>query len=463
MKPTAVLGGGMAGLRAALTLARAGRKVVLLEKSPRLGGRAGTFRDRVTGEDVDNGQHVILGCCTTLLRFIEDIGAADELTWHETYTFLEEGGARHALRPTRLLPAPLHYLPSLLRFGALTVRDRRKLVFVLLRMMRAGPGGRREAEANPFARWLHEAGASPSLVRRFFDPILVAAVNEALEAAAAAPCFQVFLEGFLPHRDAARLGVARRHHEALFATPARRALEEARVDIRLGSQVVGWETKMGRLARIRIRDDESLEVDGAVCALPPNATARLGNSCGAFPQAIPDFPSSPITDVQLWWDRPVADLPFGALLASPVQWFFAKEVAGSKARALGARQRLRAVISASRQLSDLRHPAIVDLCRRELTRFLPEVANARLVHSLVVTERRATISLTPEWAAQRPGPRTKFENLILAGDWTDVGWPPTMEGAARSGQRAANILLGRPENDGIIDLSPSWLARLLMR
>ena len=463
MKPIAVLGGGIAGLRAALTLARGGKKVVLLEKSPRLGGRADTFRDRTTGEEVDNGQHVILGCCTTLLQFIEDIGASDELTWHEAYTFLEEGGARHTLRPTRMLPAPLHYLPSLLRFGALTVHDRRKLAFVLLRMMRTGARRRHEAQAQPFARWLDDAGASSSLVRRFFDPILVAAVNEELNVAAAAPCFQVFLEGFLPHRDAARLGVARRHHGALFANPARRALEAADVDIRVNSRVVGWEAEGGRLVRVRLPSDESLEVEGAVCALPPKAAARLGGTCEAFAAPIPDFAYSPITDVQMWWDRPVTTLPFGALLESPVQWFFTKEVTEPKARDLGARQRVRAVISASRDLTNLRHPAIIELCRRELTRFFPEVADARLVHGLVVTERRATISVTPEWAARRPGPNTKFDNLFLAGDWTDVGWPPTMEGAARSGQRAANLLLGRPEKDGIVDLSPSLLARLLMR
>ncbi len=462
MKPIAVLGGGIAGLRAALTLAKAGKKVVLLEKSPRLGGRADTFRDRFTGEYVDNGQHVILGCCTTLLSFIEEIGATDELTWHDSYAFLEAGGPDHVLRPTRFLPAPLHYLPSLLRFGALTGRERRKLAFVLLSMMRAGPRKRRQADSRAFARWLEEAGANAPLVKRFFEPILVAAVNEELDRAAAAPCFQVFLEGFLPHIHAARLAVARRHHEALFAAPARRALAKASVDVRLNTRVAGWEVEKARLTRIRLQGGEVIDVAGAVSALPPRSAARLGEACGAYSAPIPDFPYSPITDVQLWWDSPITDLPFGALLESPVQWFFAKDVTESAARDHGARQRLRAVISASRGLEDLRHPAIVDLCRRELGRFFPATARARCLHSLVVTERRATISLTPEWSARRPGPRTRLDNLMLAGDWTDVGWPPTMEGAARSGQRAANLLLGRAEDEGIVDLAPSWLARLLM-
>lgn len=464
-----VVGGGVSGIAAAIALADAGRRVTLLERRAFLGGRAYSFPDALTGETVDNGQHVLLGCCTNALDLLGRFGVRHLIDWSQRFHYLTPGAApqtrnlhRHDLAPARL-PAPLHFLPGIARWSALRPGERFAVMRAFTSLLLTGRTRRETIARGPFASWLAAQGQSERLRRLFWGPIVEGAVNETLDLAAAGPCLQVFLEGFLAHPEAAHLGVPRLDLTRLLEPGCRRALELAGGTVRTRANVVGFDFDQEDLMRppsaVRLASGETIAADEFVLALPAPALGRLaerevGLRLGGLP--LDEIDTSSITGVHLWLDRVVTDLPHAALLESPMHWFFAKPT-----RHEGTAQRLALIVSASRNLEARGQAEIIDLAESELRRFLPGMRGARRVHAVAVKETRATFSATPGIEAIRPGPRTPHRNLMLAGDWTRTGWPSTIEGSIRSGRIAAGRCTG--ENHLVPDLAPGPLARLLVR
>ncbi|MEZ5394354.1 MAG: FAD-dependent oxidoreductase [Bryobacterales bacterium] len=170
-------------------------------------------------------------------------------------------------------------------------------------------------------------------------------------------------------------------------------------------------------------DPASDEADFYVSAVPFERVEALIPGLGLNLQK---FTHSPITGIHLWFDRPITDLPHASLLDRTMQWMFRR-----------GESYVQCVVSASRGLMGMKREEIIELAVRELGEFFPEARKAKLERAHVVKEARATYSVVPGLEADRPGPRTKYPNVFLAGDWTDTGWPATMEGAVRSGYRAA--------------------------
>ena len=459
-RPIAVIGGGISGLSAAVDLVDAGRRVVLLERRAFLGGRATSFPDRTTGQEIDNCQHVVLGCCTNVLDLLDRLGTRDRIDFRTHFHYVEPGGRRHLLRP-HALPAPMHFLPSILRFGAVSFADRLRIVTRFLRMMTMGKPSLLLHGKRPMAELLSDQ--SETAIRRFWEPILVSAVNEDLDKVAALPCLQVFLQGFLPHRDAAAMGVPRVGLRSLYAEPARRYIEGHGGEVRLRANVTGLRHDGDRVDAVTLHDGEEIAVDGAVVAVPPANIGGLDPENTLAPAAAVPTSFASITGIHLWFDRVVVDLPRAVLLDSPIQWVFARDVDEASARELGARQYLNLVVSASHAFDRMSQSDVLALARRELAAAFPAAADAEaeIVHATVVKELGATISPTPEVEAARPATATRFENVALAGDWTDTSWPATLEGSTRSGRLAAAHVLGR-EPQLTPDLPRGLLARVLL-
>ncbi|MEZ6194127.1 MAG: hydroxysqualene dehydroxylase HpnE [Planctomycetota bacterium] len=455
-----VIGGGVSGIAAAAALADAGREVRLLERRAFLGGRAYSFTDRATGDEVDNGQHVLLGCCTNARDVLARLSVGSLVDWYDRFHYLLPGGRRCDLGRASL-PAPLHYLPGLLGWKALPFRDRLGVVRAFAALMFTGRARREIAARAPFSAWLARRHPSALARSRFWAPIIEGAVNETLDRAAGGPCLQVFLEAFMAHRDAARMGVPKLGLTRLVAPGAERYLEASGGRVRTRARVAALRVEAGRIAAARLADGEEIAGDEFVVALPPNALDGLAVEGGAplrETRTGDEFAYSSITGIHLWLDRRVTELPHGALLDSPIHWFFDRPSAAD-----GVGQRLALVVSASRSLEDRGQAEIATLAEAELRRFLPGMEGARVLHHVVVKETRATFSATPGIEAMRPGPATPHANAVLAGDWTDVGWPSTLEGSIRSGRLAAGALLGRGRELLTPDLAPGPLARLLVR
>jgi len=411
----AVVGAGLAGLAAALDLKRSGCRVTLLERSRLLGGKATSFQ--LGDLEMDSGQHAILGCYTSFLEFAEELGMRGDLHVQERFDVLmlsDRGRAR--LRALRL-PAPLHLAIPFLGLRALPVRARLQVARALLAARRRHPG----EDAATFDGWLSRHGQGAPARRGFWEPFLVPALNAPFDRVSAAAGLFVVRTALLGDRRAARIGYA--------TVPLARFAEQAAArcdEVRLRTAVTGLGTEGGRLRALRVGESE-IEVDAAVLAVPPERLRRIAGAEALGVSGLDRFGTQPIVDVHLWYDRSVGGLDFAAMIGSPVQWIFAKGPG-----------HLCCSLSSADDLISRPEERVVALADAELRARLPELDGATLLRGVAIRDPEATFVPAP--GLSRPGPATALPNAVLAGCWTDTGWPATMEGAVRSGRAAARTL-----------------------
>ncbi len=416
-----VLGGGLAGLATAAALGQSGHRVTVLEARAFLGGRATSYPLPAgeSGEVIDNCQHILLKCCVNLLDFYGRLGVAGKVHFHKEFHFIEPGGRTSVMR-AGVLPKPLHFTESFASLKFLSLGDKLTIGRALL-AIQLERHSRRDLDAITMLDWLREKGQTPRAIERFWRQVLVSAINEELDRMAASHGFQVFYLGFLAASDSYQMGIPDVPLGELYSAEAWRGVPN--VEIRFRSAVTGMRFEGGTVTGVEI-GDEVLAADHYVSALPFEKLAPLAPQLGID---FSPFTHSPITGVHLWFDRPVTELPHGTLLDRTMHWFFNKD---------GGRY-IQLVISASRSLTEMPRGEVIELALRELREFLPGARDAQLVQSHVVKEVRATFSAAPGLELLRPEARTNFANFTLAGDWTRSGWPATMEGAVRSGYKAA--------------------------
>ncbi len=405
MPSVIIAGGGLAGLASAAALGSIGYEVDLFESRPFLGGRAASYE--IGGETIDNCQHILMRCCVNLLDFYNRLEVADQIEWHRTFYFLEPGGRTSELK-AGVLPKPLHFTGSFLKATWLSFSDKLSLGKALLALQQER-NTRTDLTRITMLDWLREKQQSPNLIERFWKQILVSAINEDLDRMAAIHGFQVFWLGFLASRDAYEMGIPAVSLSELYSGNAWTKWPNVRIHTR---------------AKVEEFSGSGINVNGE------------WKQADFYIRALPfseGFEYSPITGVHLWFDRPVTRLPHGTLLDRTIHWFFNK----------GEGKYIQLVISASRSLREMPRQDVIDLVVRELGEFLPEVQKATLVKAHVVKEARATFSATPEAEAKRPTVQTDLPHVFLAGDYTQSGWPATMEGAVRSGYMAAEAVSGR--------------------
>lgn len=460
-KRVVVIGGGLAGLAASIVLADSGFPVTLLERRPFLGGRATSYPVPQQGEApeeyVDNCQHVLMRCCTNLIDFYRRLGVLDSIRFYDRFAFLDEHGRLSVLSGS-ILPAPFHFLPSFLFFRLLSWKDRRLVGTAMLRMLRQ-QHRLEELDRITMREWLEQQGQTPRAIEGFWRTVLVSALNEELEKASARYGIKVFLDGFLNHRKAFEMGVPAVDLGRLYTEPCLKFLESRGGSVRLRCTVAGMEMNSGSIADLCLSDGERVAGDYFVGTVPPDVLLKVlpAETINQFEyfKLWKQFDRSPITAIYFWFDREFTQLPHVAFPGRPIQWLFNKG---------GGHVGL--VVSASRNLLEMGRPEILDLAYRELCNAMPEAARAKLVRSVVIKEPYATFSCSPGADAFRPDQKSPIRNLFVAGDWTRTGWPPTMEGAVRSGYRCAELIL-EAEGAGKKVLVPDYpvqtLAKLLGR
>jgi squalene-associated FAD-dependent desaturase len=445
-----VIGGGLAGLASAVALAEADLAVSLLEKRPHLGGRATSYT-LPDGSEVDNCQHVTLGCCTNLTDFYGRVGAARSVRFYDRLYFVDRAGRRSMIRAC-VLPAPLHMAPSFLAFGSLDFADKRAIARALLAIARSG-GRPRGVETMSMLDWLHHVRQTLGAIERFWRVVLVSALDEELSRTAAQYGIDVFWKGFLASRDGYRVGIPSVPLAALYEG-CRDAIVGRGGSVQLRRRVRSIRLCRGAFAAAVMDDDSEIAADVCIAAVPHSTLLgllpkELGEAGGLL-EGLHHIRTSPITGVHLWFDRTVMTEPFLTLLDHKTQWIFNKSLLsatganGNRDEDGAARdgQYLQLVISASYDLLPLSRQEIIDLCRAELADILPDSRQARLEKATVIKEVSATFSPEPGVDRFRPAQDFGVKNLFLAGDWTRTGWPSTMEGAVRSGYLAAEAALG---------------------
>jgi squalene-associated FAD-dependent desaturase len=453
----AVVGGGLAGITAALRCADAGRDVTLFESRPWLGGLTHSFK---RGElDVDNGQHVFLRCCTSYRALLDRLGVSDKVHLQPRLDIPIRSPLRR--RPARLrrngLPAPLHLAGALARYSMLSPAQRMRFIraaLALRQVDRTAPA----VDERSFGSWLREKGQDALTVSALWDLVGVATLNATADQASLALAAMVFQVGLLTDAGAADIGWSLVPLRQLHGEPALRRLAEAGADVRTGTKINSIEPRGDRWL-VDTGGEEHM-ADQVVLAVGPRVAERL------LPSGSVSLPagwsarlgSSPIINVHVVLDRRVMSGPFVAGVSTPIQWVFDRTEHSGMAARLRAQtsaatnpdgQYLAVSLSAADDMVDMPVAALREKLMPELAALLPEVRSATVLDFFVSRERHATFRPAPGSGALRPGPVTGAPGLFLAGAWTGTGWPATMESAVRSGEAAAAAALANRLAEGV--------------
>ncbi len=433
-RSVAIVGGGLAGIAAALRCADRGLAVTLVDVRPRLGGAAYSFeRD---GLRLDNGQHVFLRCCSEYLALLDRLGSRSltKVQPRLAIPAIAPGGRVAWLRRTGL-PGPWHLAGSLARYRHLSPGDRVGVARAALALGRLDPDDPR-LDSIALGDWLARHAQSPQALAALWDLIARPTLNlPAAEASLALAAF-VFRTGLLGDAAAGDIGWATAPLSDLHDGPARRALSEAGVNVRLRWRATriapdgdGWtvEGEQGRLATDAVI--VAVQHERLASLLPPGALAS--------PERIEALGRSPIVNLHVVFDRRVTDLELAAGVNSPVQWVFDR----TRSSGLERGQCLAVSLSAAEREMELSAGELRARYLPALAELFPAAAGAEVERFLVTRERAATFRAVPGSGARRPGAGTSLPGLALAGAFTDTGWPATMEGAVRSGHAAADQVL----------------------
>ncbi|HEY4009643.1 MAG TPA: hydroxysqualene dehydroxylase HpnE [Acidobacteriaceae bacterium] len=462
-----VVGAGLAGLAASVSLSGAGARVALLERKPYVGGRAYSYLHPALGEVIDS-QHVLLGCCTNLIDLCRMAGTDRKIRWYDAITFLEpvrsgEGPRLSEIVPGEL-PAPAHSMMSFLSAPMLSAHDKAAIARGLMEFMRGIPANDDEA----FSNWVKRTRQTDRAVRHFWEPIVVSTLNDSFERTSTRYAAKVFYESLLKSAEGGRFGIPAEPLSAFYSAVARLA-ERQGTEVHLRCSVERIE-RAGETWHVVTADGTTISAPVLLLALPFEQTQKLlatiSNPNGAQHRMIEGcarFLHAPITTIHLWLDREVTELEHAALLDTRIQWMFNKS---RIRRSEGKGHYVELVISASFAELKRSREEILSSAIEELKTFFPAAREARVLRAAVLKEARATFSVTAGLDQFRPEPDRLGDGLFLAGDWTRTGWPSTMEGAVRSGRIAAERVAraaGDSANFVTPDLPPRGLMRLLAR
>ena len=442
-----VVGGGLAGIAAALDCAEHGAAVTLLESRGRLGGQAYSFeRD---GQLADNGQHVFLRCCTEYRGLVQRLGAGSMVTLQDRLDIavMGVGGRRGRLRRTGL-PVPLHLAGSLVRYRFLTPRGRLSAARAMQALARVDVDDP-ASDARTFGDWLREHGQDARSSEALWDLITRSTVNLTCDQASLAQAAYVFQEGLLSANDAGDLGHATVPLSKIHDVAARAALQRAGVEVRLRTGVAAIEP--GFTVALSGAGSPTLAADAVVLAVGPSRMASLlPPGTGVDPASLHDLGESPIVNVHVVYDRPVLDVPFAAGVGTPLQWIFDR----TASHGVTDGQYLVVTLSAADEELAMSGEAILERYLAALGELVPATASARVVRAFVTRDHAATFRAAPGQRSLRPAAATALPGLALAGAHTDTGWPATMEGAVRSGRAAARVVLaGGPAASSDVSLA----------
>jgi hydroxysqualene dehydroxylase len=429
-EPVIIVGGGLSGLAAAVELAGRGIPHLLLEQKPHLGGRAYSFRDRTSGDIVDNGQHALIAGYHHTRKLLSRIRTEDRLS-------IQPRAELHLHHPDRgfisvrfpPLPPPLHLLWGGLTGSLFRNADLPALVRTGWSLMRAkNMNYRSRFDAMTIREWLDTMDQSAELRRTFWEPLAVSIMNEHIERASAAIFVRALRTAFLGGWHDAALAIPTVGLSELFADPAKEFITGAGGEIRCHARVTRLVQEGTMVAAVETGEGSRLKCRAVILAVPPAAVEpllpeELGRT--GYLHGISELPTSPIVSLHLWFDREIMHQNVLGLVDRRVQWVFKRKGYVS------------AVMSAAHAFVGMTNMELANIAQGDLKSvFGDQIGPAR--HILVIREKRATYSSSPEVEDRRPGTTTPLANMFLAGDWTATGYPATIEGAVVSGEAAAD-------------------------
>ncbi len=399
-------------------------------------------------------------CCTALSLVLDKLGVLNQIHYHDTIHFLDADGKRSQIKGCGL-PAPLHTSLSFLAFKSLKLADKITIGRGMIAMLMTDGSS---DEGISIDSWFQKTKQTERAVQRFWSPILVSACNETIDRISVLHAFKIFRDGFLLNAEAFHFGIPKVPLGTLYSNPTVQylAARNGSVHLRTIVENVQMSSSLNKVEAILLRNGERIEADYFVFALQQDLLLKLlpAEITGAntYWDGLRTIEMSPIIGIHLWFNGEI-DCPEAlALLDRPTEWIFNKNK--SFTAAPKGITYLSAVISASRRFTNTTQEELLQIVLRDLKEALPQVADASLLKSQVIKWPKATFSPVAGVEKLRPTQQSPIDNLILAGEWTQTGWPSTMESAARSGLAAAECVM---RSDSGTDMCPNLIPRDLKR
>ncbi len=435
-----IVGGGFAGLSAAVRLAQAGLTVRLLEKRPFLGGRAYSFREPRTQAIVDNGQHLLMGAYHETFDFLRSLGTLEGLHFQNNLEIHYSRGDENFFQLScPSLPAPLHLALGLWRCAGLTWADKWAMLR-LIRFFKNFSSKKESLDEISVQEVLERTHQTRNAIEVFWEPLTIATLNEPLSQASAQLFREVLQRGLLGSRADSALVVPRVGFSELYAEPARRFLEARGAELHFQTQMLSLE-KLSDQWRIHTHTGQSFQSEYLLLALTPTALDKILESSDAALQSLAPhrkkFVPAPIVSLNLWYENFQIPQAFVGLVDRPIHWIF------NKAKILGDAQNnyLSLVVSGAYEAATLEKSALVAMAHEELQKIYPQLRQQKPFHSQVIKEHEATFSGRVGLNTLRPSGRSPWRGLYLAGDWMNTELPATIESAVLSGHQAARFIL----------------------
>jgi squalene-associated FAD-dependent desaturase len=464
-----IVGGGLAGLTAAVGLADAGLKCVVVEATDRLGGRAQSTIDEKTGDPVHIGPHILLSEYPNMLRLLDRLGTRKQLVW-QTDRFVRIVDGRYAVDMKHsALPAPLHYAPSLARDRSLRRRDVLSNIPVSIFAAQLDEQDVLRLDNVNASAFLRSMGVTEHFIQRFWAFASMAIMNVPIELCSAGALLR-FYRQLIGHKSY-HVGFPSGGLGDLFAPGAKAYLERSGSSVLLGHKVVSLSGDRRRIGGAVLADGRRVGAGHTIAALPPQALAELVGRERRLEHRVfaelSRFQPCPYVSTYLWFDRKLTDQRFWARAHRPDDLNCDFYDLSNINRGWEKRSSLIATNAIfSHRAEGASDEEIVRRTQQELAEYLPEAARAKILHQRVHRIPMAIHCPFPGTEQLRPPVRSPIDRLLLAGDWIATGLPSSMESACMAGWQAVEAVLadvGRPQQLAIAQKEVEGLVRFAYR
>ena len=437
-----IIGGGIAGLATAVRLIQNGIKPIVLEKRPFLGGRAYSFVDNDSGVEIDNGQHVFVGACDQFQQYIADIGASDQIRLDERIGFPVLKHGKISWIKARNLPGALANLSALLGYRHVGTLGKIRILWGLLSIKLTRLRQNSLHDHFTFDDWLRDHYQNDETIKNFWNLIILPALNDDITGVSAHIGIELFKVALLGSAKNPAMGIPLSGLSTLVGENARKFIESHGGEIRTGIDVGSLEISTGAITGVRTATGDLIEGEAVVSAVPAVAMTTLipggSDDQDDFFTPAESIRTAPIVAVHIWYDRPVLTENFVATLDSPLQWVFNDTDLKSRNE---TGQHIVISLSGAWEWQDRSKQELRDIFTAEMEKAFPSAQSASIEKFTIVKMLEATFRVAPGSQKHRLSQRTPLPGFYLAGDWTDTGWPSTMESAVRSGNLAAEYIV----------------------
>ena len=426
-----IVGGGLSGLAASIQLSQENLKINLIEKNSYLGGRARSFIENKTGDEIDDGQHLILGCYKNSFQYLKKIKSLSLLKFHNNLEINFRFGKRKFKLKAWNLPAPFHIIFSLLNLKSLQLKERINLIRIGFALFY----NEKNISNLTVEEWLNSHKQSQNAKNYLWNVISVGALNGLPQNTSAEIFKNILKEIFLYSNKNSRFVISKLGLSKIFVEGAVKHLETHRVKISYNEAIEKILIHKNSVIGVELKNGNIIKTNSVVLSVPHSELKKIVTNSkieNDF-KYLDQLSFSPILNIHLWFDKYFMKEEFISILDSPLHWIFNKSESSKL-------HYLTIVISAAHEYINWNNQNILEMCKIEIEKVFPDSKNAKLIHHKIIKQKRATFLQTPTAEKYRPENKTSINGLFIAGDWTKTNLPATIEGAILSGNNAAELV-----------------------